>query len=164
MSPTHYELLGLSPWCTELEIRRRYRDLSKRYHPDTTLLPAQEAVEQFRLINEAYAVLSNPERRQSYDRAIHFSRFSYQSRSLTASNLSQIDDDGLPSQRPLSGGELFVLLLIGGTFILCLILVILLAWLRGDRLMPDLPVALTPPYYAVATLRNAPLQSPLACD
>lgn len=151
LEKTHYALLGISPWASEIDIRRAYRDLSKLYHPDTTQLSEEVAVENFRKINEAYATLSNADRRSAYDRLIHFSRFQYansnngvQSQNKLnnpPSNLQTIDDDGLPTERPLSGGELFALLLIGATLVACLVLVILVAWLRGDRLLPE---AITP--------------------
>jgi curved DNA-binding protein CbpA len=142
---TYYAVLGVTPWANEIDIRRAYRDLSKLYHPDTTQLPKEEAVELFRQINEAYATLSNAERRSEYDRRIQFSRFQYtsstsngvKSQSQFPKNLQTIDDDGLPSERPLSGGELFALLLIGATLVACLVLVILVAWLRGDSLFPE---------------------------
>jgi len=142
MTKTYYAILGVTPWANEIDIRRAYRDLSKLYHPDTTQLPKDDAVEIFRQVNEAYATLSNADRRNTYDRRIQFSRFQYKTydngvKSQVPKNLQTIDDDGLPSERPLSGGELFALLLIGATLVACLILVVLIAWLRGDRLFPE---------------------------
>ena len=144
MSKTYYAILGITPWASEIDIRRAYRDLSKLYHPDTTQLPKDDAVENFRQINEAYATLSNADRRSAYDRRIQFSRFQYatfdngvKSQNQTPKNLQTADDDGLPTERPLSGGELFSLLLIGATLVACLVLVVLVAWLRGDRLFPE---------------------------
>ncbi len=73
--PNYYTLLELHPGASVIDIRRAYRELSKRYHPDTTELPAALATTKFQLLNEAYATLSNPERRLNYDLKIGYSRF-----------------------------------------------------------------------------------------
>ncbi len=152
MPKTHYVILRITPWASEIDIRRAYRDLSKLYHPDTTQLPQDIAIENFRQLNEAYATLSNADRRSEYDRHIQFSRFQYvnpsdhsvksQKPNQKPKNIQTAQDDGLPSERPLSGGELFALLLIGATLFACIVLVVLVAWLRGDRLFPE---AIVPP-------------------
>ncbi len=125
----YYEILGLTPWASEVQIRRAYRELSKLYHPDTTPFNPEVAIPKFQAINNAYAVLSNPERRNAYDQQIRFSRLQY---ATTANNLSSLDNDGLPSDRPLSGGELFALLLMVATFLVCIGLVFVSAWWRGQ--------------------------------
>lgn len=64
---SYYTLLRLHPTASAIEIRRAYRELSKSYHPDTTDLPSAIATAKFQQLNEAYATLSNPERRLTYD-------------------------------------------------------------------------------------------------
>ncbi len=62
----YYEVLGVSRDASYEEIKRSYRRLAKLYHPDTN--PSPDADEKFKEINEAYEVLSNPEKRANYDR------------------------------------------------------------------------------------------------
>ena len=62
----YYEILGVGIQATEEEMKRAYRDLAKRYHPDIHKgNPGYE--EKFKLISEAYTTLSNPEKRKKYD-------------------------------------------------------------------------------------------------
>ena len=62
-----YTLLGLSPAASAAEIKRAYRRLSRRYHPD--LNPGDRAAESlYRRISEAYETLVDPDRRRSYDK------------------------------------------------------------------------------------------------
>lgn len=65
----YYEVLGISRSASADEVRRSYRRLARQYHPD--LNPADEAEERFKEINEAYEVLSDDNRRASYDRFGH---------------------------------------------------------------------------------------------
>lgn len=133
---SYYALLGLHPSASVREIRQSYRDLSKLYHPDTTKLPTAIATAKFQQLNEAYATLSNPERRSAYDRKIGYSsipvvnplpplrRFSTPYRSSSA----YLD----PTDRPLSPGEIFALFILGVTFVCCLVLAIAIGLTRGD--------------------------------
>lgn len=62
----YYEILGVSRDATEKEIKSAYKRLAKKYHPD--LNPGNKAAEEkFKEINEAYEVLSDPEKRKRYD-------------------------------------------------------------------------------------------------
>ena len=66
MSQDLYELLEINPRATESEIKRAYRELARRYHPDGN--PGDnEAEEKFKEISHAYEILSDPERRRRYD-------------------------------------------------------------------------------------------------
>lgn len=61
----YYEVLGLSKGASEDEIKRAYRKLAKQYHPDVNKSPDAET--KFKEINEAYSVLSDSEKRSTYD-------------------------------------------------------------------------------------------------
>ena len=136
---SYYALLGLHQSASPLEIRRAYRELSKLYHPDTTELPIDTATKKFQQLNEAYATLSNPERRVIYDQKIGYSRLNViqppqgfnspvTQRRPTYSSSAYLD----PTDRPLSAGEIFALFILGLTFIGCIVLAIAIGLTRGD--------------------------------
>lgn len=66
MNPDYYAVLGLSRDCTTDDVRRNYRRLAKRHHPDAHG-GAPDAAEKTRELNEAHAILSDPARRRAYD-------------------------------------------------------------------------------------------------
>lgn len=63
----HYEILGLSRDATPELIKKSYRKLAIRWHPDKNPENQAEASEKFKLIAEAYEVLSDPSQRRQYD-------------------------------------------------------------------------------------------------
>jgi DnaJ-class molecular chaperone len=64
----YYDVLGVARDASEAEIKRSFRELARRHHPD---MNAADGGERFREINEAYAVLSDKESRARYDRWGH---------------------------------------------------------------------------------------------
>jgi molecular chaperone DnaJ len=68
----YYEVLGVARGATEDDIKRAYRQLARRHHPDVAE-DKHAAEDRFKTINEAYEVLSDPERRRMYDRYGHAS-------------------------------------------------------------------------------------------
>ncbi len=62
----YYKILGVSPDASEKEIKSAFRRLARQYHPDMNPNDPQ-AEERFKEINEAYEVLSDPEKRRKYD-------------------------------------------------------------------------------------------------
>ena len=66
----YYEVLGLSKGASEDELKQAFRKLSRKYHPDFN--PGdKEAEEKFKEINEAYEVLSDPDKKSRYDQFGH---------------------------------------------------------------------------------------------
>ncbi len=65
----YYEILNLNRNCTAEEIKISFRNLARKYHPDVS--KEKDAEERFKEINEAYAVLSDIEKRAAYDRYGH---------------------------------------------------------------------------------------------
>ncbi len=66
MTKDFYDVLGIKKSATAEELKKAYRKLAVEFHPDKN--KSKDAEEKFKEINEAYEVLSNPSKRQSYDR------------------------------------------------------------------------------------------------
>ena len=66
----YYEVLGIDRGADDAAIKKAYRAMAKKYHPDVN--PGdKEAEEKFKDVNEAYSVLSDPQKRARYDQFGH---------------------------------------------------------------------------------------------
>jgi curved DNA-binding protein CbpA len=137
LADSYYALLGLQASASIADIKKAYHRLSKLYHPDTTELPEDIARVKFQRLNEAYATLSNLDRRSLYDLKIGYFKDDRLTPDLPPqqpreykppkiSNSAYLD----PIDRPLSAGEISVLFFLSATIVGCFILVIIIAYLR----------------------------------
>ena len=139
INKNHYELLGVANNADEITLHKAFRTLSKALHPDTTTLSKDVAKLRFQEIREAYELLADSEKRQIYDSRLKAER-SFQK----DFSIEMIDSEsamGLVGQktslevrRPLSGGELFSLMLLIGSLLLSLLLVLVFASAQGRDL------------------------------
>lgn len=137
-SPDHYARLRLPSHASDREIRQAYRELSKQYHPDTTTLPLTAALQEFQKLQEAYAVLSDPDRRRLYDFQREQHRWTAaRSATITPPSTRQRRAVSTASdrERALSAGEIFALFLLSLTVVGCLVLTVGLGLLRGEQLL-----------------------------
>ena len=74
--PNYYELLGIDSTSTasQEEIKQAYLRKVKEWHPDKNLERIEEAEEKTKVLNEAYHILSDPERRKTYDRMLQYTK------------------------------------------------------------------------------------------
>jgi curved DNA-binding protein CbpA len=132
--PDYYRILGVSPWASERDIRQAYRLLSKRYHPDISDLAPDEALEKFKLINEAYATLTHPLKRTRYDQSLGFSRQAIVSQTpaqVAARRRRTVQPPRTElTERPLSATELFALFILGIAFVASILLVVFVSLMR----------------------------------
>ena len=164
---SHYQLLQVAPTASREELRQAFRQLSKRFHPDTTELPVAEAERAFQQLRQAYAVLSDPAARERYDGELRHAAIVAAATNLppTAATMatnpalrvrpSGVRPDGV--RRALSGGEWLALLLLGIALVFSLVLGVGMAWLRGAeliespswwpeaRLQPTMPIPIPMP-------------------
>jgi molecular chaperone DnaJ len=87
----YYETLGVSKSATTQEIKKAFKKLARKYHPDVNKDNQKEAEKKFKEISEAYEVLADPEKRANYDRfgkeGVHF-----QGRNFTWQDFTHQDD------------------------------------------------------------------------
>ncbi|MAR07756.1 MAG: molecular chaperone DnaJ [Cyanobium sp. NAT70] len=128
ISLSHYERLGVSSSADAETLRQAFRRRSKDLHPDTTMLPAEEAAIQFQLLRESYELLADPERRRVYDEQ----RTSASARPSQPTQRNDRDGwHGIGQRRPLSGGEWFSLLLLLLALLISLVFGLGVAFIQG---------------------------------
>ena len=88
----YYEVLGLKKGASEDEIKKAFKTMARKYHPD--LHPDdKEAAEKFKEVNEAYEVLSDSEKRARYDQFGHAgARYYRQIRAVKKSTFYVLDN------------------------------------------------------------------------
>ena len=67
MAKDYYDILGVPRNASDIEIKKAYRKLAMQYHPDRNPGKQKWANDKFKEINEAYAVLGDPQKRRQYD-------------------------------------------------------------------------------------------------
>jgi len=71
---TYYQILGVAPDAAAEEIKQAYRHKLKQWHPDKNADRLADAEEQTKILNQAYFILRDAERRSQYDKVLRYSR------------------------------------------------------------------------------------------
>ena len=79
VDPNYWSLLGVSPECDSTELKLAFRKEARKWHPDLNKNDAN-AEERFKLINEAYAILSDPKKRKEWEKLNNQSRDIFENR------------------------------------------------------------------------------------
>ena len=126
---THYEVLGVSPDALTADIRRAYLRLARDHHPDVHAVDGDaaqaDAAERMQAINEAFAVVGEPDRRSAYDATLADERRTSWAPGTVSPDFVPFDDgidpedpaaehdipygDGSPVHRSLQVGPVFLL-------------------------------------------------------
>ena len=134
----YYQILQVPGNADSKTLRKAFYALSKTYHPDTTSLPPEEASRKFQQVCEAYDLLSDNSLRATYDLTLDAKASSLLSSgnqpfsNVYRGSYAKVKD--LEVRRPLSGGELFSLLLLGLALLISLLLGIGFALAQGRDL------------------------------
>ncbi len=118
-------------------LHKAFRKLSKVLHPDTTVLPVEEAARKFQQVCEAYELLSDPIRRKLYDDNLletTMQKTSYEKEDFALSETLYKTVRAQEVRRPFSGGELFSLFLLGVALFISLLLALGFAFVNGKEL------------------------------
>jgi curved DNA-binding protein CbpA len=101
-SPDYYAVLGVKPGASNEEIKKRYRELARRYHPDIN--PSPDAAQKIKAVNEAYHILGDPDHRATYDAERFLAERSVPpAPSRPASSPATTPRTSAPGPRPASG-------------------------------------------------------------
>tara|TARA_Y100001968_G_scaffold201510_1_gene185046 strand:+ start:23052 stop:23606 length:555 start_codon:yes stop_codon:yes gene_type:complete len=134
----HYEILGVPSSADGEMLHKAFRKLSKELHPDTTSLPQSEASARFHQVCQAYESLADPLLRKAYDMNLAEMSLEIEKeviKSDVAFKNSFQKKNKIGERRPLSGGELFSLLLLVIALLMSLLLGIGFAIAQGRELM-----------------------------
>ena len=94
----YYKILGITSKTPKKEIKQKYRELAKKYHPDSNK-GSKEAEDKFKIISEAYEILSNAKKRKEYDRQRSYKK-STSSRRSRRPNWAQEPPGGFGYRQP----------------------------------------------------------------
>ena len=73
----YYRILGVNKDASAQDIKKAFRQLALRYHPDRNPGDVKEAEEKFKEINEAYEVLGDEQKKRHYDRLLNWPAYSW---------------------------------------------------------------------------------------
>ncbi len=134
---SYYDILGVSSSADAATLRKAFHVKTMELHPDTTSLPQEEAAEKFQLVCEAYELLGDATKRGAYDKDLANSSLIDQKLVDPSHSLNYLDyvsKSRIKVLRPLSGGELLSLILLGLVLFLSLFLAVAVAYLKGGEL------------------------------